>query len=183
MNEFEFPAPSKELPVFTKSQNKPKPDHDPRRYGEIPGALVGSTFPSRHACWKAGVHGHTQAGIHGSESAPAYSIVMSGRYADDCDQGDTFIYSGEGGRSKEVAGKSKFFGERCANQVWNRGNKSLQLSHATGRPVRVIRGHMLHSRYAPAEGFRYDGLYRVTQVVYGDGKTGDGKNGFKTSAA
>ena len=40
----------------------------------------------------------------------------------------------------------------------------LQRSSETRKPVRVIRGYKLHSPYAPAEGYRYDGLYTVEKV-------------------
>lgn len=40
----------------------------------------------------------------------------------------------------------------------------MQKSCETKNPVRVIRGYKLHSGYAPAEGYRYDGLYTVEQV-------------------
>ncbi|KAJ7931415.1 PUA-like domain-containing protein [Mycena leptocephala] len=153
------------------STTKPKPDQDPRVYGHIPGAPVGSTFATRHALWKAGVHGMSQAGIHGSNKRPAYSIVMSGRYKDDFDEGERFVYSGEGGTGDNKNGKRNFLGDQCADQSWTRGNKSLQLSYESKVPVRVVRGHTLGSRYAPVEGYRYDGLYQVTQATYGDGKT------------
>ena len=38
------------------------------------------------------------AGIHGRESEGAYSIVLSGGYDDDRDEGGEFTYSGSGGR-------------------------------------------------------------------------------------
>ena len=38
------------------------------------------------------------AGIHGRESEGSYSIVLSGGYEDDEDDGDEFTYSGSGGR-------------------------------------------------------------------------------------
>ena len=38
------------------------------------------------------------AGIHGRESEGSYSIVLSGGYEDDEDEGDEFTYSGSGGR-------------------------------------------------------------------------------------
>lgn len=38
------------------------------------------------------------AGIHGRETDCAYSLVLSGGYEDDVDNGDEFIYSGSGGR-------------------------------------------------------------------------------------
>ncbi len=39
-----------------------------------------------------------------------------------------------------------------------------QRSSETKKPVRVIRGPKLRSPYAPAEGYRYDGLYTVEKV-------------------
>jgi hypothetical protein len=41
----------------------------------------------------------------------------------------------------------------------------LQVSWKRSRPVRVIRGSALRSRYAPHNGFRYDGLYKVIDVI------------------
>ncbi|KAH0826997.1 PUA-like domain-containing protein [Lanmaoa asiatica] len=40
-------------------------------------------------------------------------------------------------------------------------NKALKRSVETGKPVRVIRGYKLRSKYGPSEGYRYDGLYVV----------------------
>lgn len=42
----------------------------------------------------------------------------------------------------------------------------VQASAETKNPVRVIRGYKLKSPYAPAEGYRYDGLYVVERVAY-----------------
>jgi E3 ubiquitin-protein ligase UHRF1 len=44
------------------------------------------------------VHRPHVAGIHGRESEGAYSIVLSGGYDDDRDEGGEFTYSGSGGR-------------------------------------------------------------------------------------
>jgi len=43
---------------------------------------------SRAAAAEAGVHGKTVAGIHGTKKHGAYSIVLSGGYEDDVDEGD-----------------------------------------------------------------------------------------------
>lgn len=51
-----------------------------------------------------GVHRPHVAGIHGREAHCAYSIVLSGGYEDDVDNGDEFIYTGSGGR--DLSGKS-----------------------------------------------------------------------------
>jgi E3 ubiquitin-protein ligase UHRF1 len=41
---------------------------------------------------------------------------------------------------------------------------SVQLSAEHKKPVRVIRGFKCKSKYAPAEGYRYDGLYVVEKA-------------------
>lgn len=51
--------------------------------------------------WQAsesGIHRPHVAGIHGRENEGSYSIVLSGGYEDDEDNGDEFTYSGSGGR-------------------------------------------------------------------------------------
>ena len=42
---------------------------------------------------------------------------------------------------------------------------ALQISCELGKLVRVIRGHHLGSKYAPQAGYRYDGLYKVINVI------------------
>jgi len=44
------------------------------------------------------VHRPHVAGIHGRETDCAYSLVLSGGYEDDTDNGDEFLYTGSGGR-------------------------------------------------------------------------------------
>ncbi len=46
---------------------------------------------------ESGVHRPHVAGIHGREDDGAYSIVLSGGYNDDQDNGEEFTYSGSGG--------------------------------------------------------------------------------------
>ena len=50
-------------------------------------------------------------------------------------------------------------------------NRSLRKSLETGKPVRVVRGFKLESKYAPLgidyggdTNYRYDGLYRVVKM-------------------
>ena len=66
--------------------------------GEIEGVEVGATLESRRALHDAGIHRPLQAGIAGSASTGAESIVLSGGYVDDEDHGDEVIYTGHGGR-------------------------------------------------------------------------------------
>lgn len=93
------------------------------------------------------------------------SIVLSGGYVDDVDDGDLVIYTGEGGRDPNK-------GRQVADQDLVGGNKALAHNYVEGIPVRVTRGHKLDSPYAPKEGYRYDGLYQV--VSYWDEKGRDG---------
>ena len=62
--------------------------------GEVPGLEAGNTYPNRKALHSARVHNMLMHGI----STDGLSIVMSGGYVDDLDEGDQVIYTGEGGR-------------------------------------------------------------------------------------
>ncbi len=93
------------------------------------------------------------------------SIALSGGYIDDIDEGETIIYTGEGGRDA-------ISGQQIADQELTRGNLALAKNKIDGRPVRVNRGAHLKSRYAPESGYRYDGLYRVQHYWQERGKRG-----------
>ena len=44
------------------------------------------------------------------------------------------------------------------------GNQALKLSCESGLPVRVVRSHKeKRSAYAPPDGVRYDGVYRIAK--------------------
>ncbi|CAB4039298.1 E3 ubiquitin- ligase UHRF1-like, partial [Paramuricea clavata] len=47
------------------------------------------------------------------------------------------------------------------DQTLTKGNLALSKNVENRKPVRVVRGYKLNSPYAPAEGYRYDGLYTV----------------------
>jgi putative restriction endonuclease len=55
-----------------------------------------SLFASRDELNKTGVHLPTRAGISGAAEEGADSIVLSGGYEDDRDDGDVIIYTGHG---------------------------------------------------------------------------------------
>lgn len=59
-----------------------------RKFVDILGVSEGDTFISRRELSKVGVHRPTQAGISGSQTEHADSVVLSGGY-DDKDLGDT----------------------------------------------------------------------------------------------
>ncbi|KIK39267.1 hypothetical protein CY34DRAFT_808518 [Suillus luteus UH-Slu-Lm8-n1] len=136
-----------------------------QRFGEIPGVPVGAKWESRKDCSSAGVHRPLMAGIQGTKETGALSIVVSCYYKDDKDFGDTIYYTGTGGRkrwSDDFPPKRLRLGPQIFDQQWSdSGNEALVKSRDTGNPVRVIRSHKVVSDFAPAEGYRYDGLYTV----------------------
>ncbi|KAK9503887.1 hypothetical protein O3M35_010353 [Rhynocoris fuscipes] len=153
--------------------------------GAIPGIEVGTTWKFRMQVAEAGVHRPHVAGIHGRENHGAYSIVLSGGYEDDIDNGDEIIYTGSGGR--DLTGR-RTAGQSC-DQTLTRLNKALALNCKApldpingaeaedwrqGNPVRVVRNFRgaKHSKYAPKEGNRYDGLYKVVKYYPEKGKSG-----------
>ena len=129
-----------------------------RFFGERPGVPEGTTFEGRRALSEAGVHRPTQAGIGGSGLEGAESVVLSGGYEDDRDQGDLILYTGEGGRDAQT-------GQQTAHQELRRGNLALARSHVLGQPVRVI-------RRVEGSTYRYDGLYAVTSFWHETGQSG-----------
>jgi len=135
-----------------------------RIFGEIEGIPIGMAFASRKEAAAAGVHKPLQAGISGSKDEGADSIVISGGYEDDFDSGDEIIYTGEGGQDDK--------GRHIANQELTRGNLALAKSEIDSLPVRVIRGADKKNPFAPEEGYRYDGLYKVDSHWHEIGKSG-----------
>lgn len=127
-----------------------------RVFGRIAGNPPGSWYDSRSELAEAGVHRPIQAGISGSRYEGADSIVLSGGYEDDKDHGHWILYTGQGGRDPDT-------GVHVEHQQLNRGNMALAKSCLYGLPVRVIRGAGSESRWAPDQGYRYDGLFRLEQ--------------------
>ena len=115
------------------------------QYGELPNVPLGVAFANRRALRTAGAHRPLQAGIDFAPGQPAASVVLSGVYPDD-DQGDTVIYTGQGGLEPGTS-------LAIADQRFVRGNSALVRNRNLGVPVRLIRkiGGV----------FRYDGLYAV----------------------
>ncbi|MCP4047611.1 MAG: HNH endonuclease, partial [Gammaproteobacteria bacterium] len=131
-----------------------------RIFGEIEGVAAGTEFASRAELAASGIHRPTQAGISGSSSKGADSIVVSGGYEDDEDYGDYVIYGGQAGNNP----KTRY---QAADADLNRGNMALVVSYNKGLPVRVTRG--LGSRQRT---YRYDGLYLVERWWADRGKSG-----------
>lgn len=136
-----------------------------RHFGSIEGIPVGASFESRKALSKAGVHRPTMGGICGTPKEGAESIVLSGGYEDDRDDGDMIIYTGHGGNDPATK-------KQVADQELAHGNLALVRNATSGLPVRVSRGARLDSGFAPSSGFRYDGLYVVEEFWHEQGRSG-----------
>jgi len=131
-----------------------------RNFGEIEGVVVGTEFASRAELAASGIHKPTQAGISGSSTKGADSIVVSGGYEDDEDYGDYLIYGGQAGFDPNTKLQNE-------DAELSRGNLALVVSYNKGLPVRVTRG--LGSRQRT---YRYDGLYLVERWWVDRGKSG-----------
>ncbi|NGO75221.1 hypothetical protein G6045_05925 [Streptomyces sp. YC504] len=124
--------------------------------GEVPDTQIGQEFASRRLTHEAGIHRPLQAGICGTKRRGAESIVVSGGYKDDEDFGHVIVYTGHGGQDSS--------GNQVSDQsLDDAGNAALITSYLEGLPVRVVRGAHSGSQWAPAQGYRYDGLFRVTR--------------------
>nr|XP_022903200.1 E3 ubiquitin-protein ligase UHRF1-like [Onthophagus taurus] len=145
--------------------------------GPIPGVQVGTCWRYRTQVSGEGVHRAPVSGIHGSESHFAYSIVVSGGYEDDVDNGEEILYTGSGGR--DLSGNKRVNKQTC-DQKLTRENKALSnncnlKNWKNGEPVRVVRSFKLKlkkSKYAPELGYRYDGIYKVVKFYQEKGKSG-----------
>jgi len=131
-----------------------------RVFGEIEGIAVGTEFASRAELAASGIHKPTQAGISGSTTQGADSIVVSGGYEDDEDYGDYIIYGGQVSNDPNTK-------RQIADAGLSRGNLALVVSYNKGLPVRVTRG--LGSKHHT---YRYDGLYLVERWWADRGRSG-----------
>lgn len=134
------------------------PKRDPRKHGHN-GIAIGQWYAKQCIAFIRGAHGSLMAGIAGSTDADtggAWSIVISGKYDDlDTDHGDVVYYSGSGSHEND--------NPRAPAQSTH-GTNALHASLGSRKPVRVLRAAQGRSRFAPACGIRYDGLYRVASL-------------------
>lgn len=70
---------------------------------------------------EAGIHRPHVAGIHGRSNVGAFSIVLSGGYEDDIDNGDEFLYTGSGGR--DLSGNKRTVLQQTCDQVLTLSNR------------------------------------------------------------
>ncbi|KNZ71384.1 E3 ubiquitin-protein ligase UHRF1 [Termitomyces sp. J132] len=152
--------------------------YDPKKFGAIPDVEIGSWWATRMECSRDAIHAYvvfffinesnlkqisspTVAGISGGPEG-AYSVALSGGYEDDVDLGYAFTYTGSGGRAlkgTKAAPKNLRTAPQSSDQTFDNPR-----SCETGKPIRVVRGFKLQSKYAPSEGYRYDGLYKVEKA-------------------
>jgi putative restriction endonuclease len=132
-------------------------------FGNIEGLEVGTILQSREEMGARGYHNPRQKGIWGASKTGSCSIVLSEGYEDDIDEIDYIKYTGQGGRNSN----SK---KQIADQEFTVGNKGLQISCDYNLPVRVWRG--FQTKYGPERGYRYDGVYYVTEYERVKGVSG-----------
>ncbi|RYR50080.1 hypothetical protein Ahy_A07g036637 [Arachis hypogaea] len=113
---------------------------DKRIVGAIPGVYVGDVFLFRMELCVLGLHGQIQAGIDylAASMSPnnepiATSVIVSGGYEDDMDEGDVIIYTGQGGQATNSV-------RQATHQKLESGNLALERSMYHNIEVRVIRG-------------------------------------------
>ncbi|KAJ7535281.1 hypothetical protein O6H91_12G026100 [Diphasiastrum complanatum] len=142
-----------------------------KRVGPIPGIEVGDQFFFRIEMLVVGLHMQVQAGIdfivakESKFSEPvAVSIVASVGYDYDLNEGDTLIYTGQGGN---VHKDDKI----QEDQKLVRGNLALRNSHRQNLPVRVIRCYGKKNRKSDKI-YTYDGLYQVEKIWNEKGRSG-----------
>ncbi|KAK7407769.1 hypothetical protein VNO78_09835 [Psophocarpus tetragonolobus] len=154
-------------------------NRDKRIVGAIPGVCIGDVFLYRMELCVVGLHGQPQAGIDylpasmSSNGEPiATSVIVSGGYEDDVDEGDVIIYSGHGGQDKHS--------KQVFHQKLEGGNLAMERSMHYGIEVRVIRG-VRYEGAASATGklYVYDGLYRILECWFDVGKSGFGVYKYK----
>ncbi|KAG0047352.1 hypothetical protein BGZ83_007576 [Gryganskiella cystojenkinii] len=171
-----------------KGVDKPFSLVDQYHVGRIPGIAVGSSWRKRLHVAAAGMHRPPVAGIGGTaeDCGGAVSIVLSGGYAEDTDEGESFIYTGSGGRNLKDGNKRT--DKQTSDQALKSANRALARTcdcpvnpedggvaknWRNSRPVRVIRGYEMrrhYPEYAPREGFRYDGIYKLEKYWEEKGK-------------
>ena len=142
-----------------------------KRIGVVPGVEVGDIFFFRMEMCLIGLHAPIMAGIDymglkvsQDEEPVAVSIVSSGGYEDNSEDGDVLIYSGQGGNVYKR-------GMEITDQKLERGNLALEKSLHRGNEVRVIRG-VKDIATLTGKIYVYDGLYKIQESWVEKGKSG-----------
>ncbi|GGE95738.1 YDG/SRA domain-containing protein [Hymenobacter cavernae] len=134
-----------------------------RQFGHVGSYQPGDIFANRLALSAAGLHRPTRAGISGTQHEGVDSIVVADAYEDDVFTDEEIRYAGHGGRDPRT-------GKQVTDQLLTDRNLALVKSHATGRPIRVLR----KVAHEGSTVFRYEGLFQVTAYEYTQGIAGYG---------
>ncbi|WP_405492482.1 YDG/SRA domain-containing protein [Streptomyces sp. NBC_00096] len=139
-----------------------------RVVGHIDGIEPGSVLRRRRDVFDARLHGDLQRGISklkdGDGALVSDAIVLNGGYLDDDDSWHEILYTG----ASPDADRDPQTKRLKVSQSWDYAdNAALKLSYERGHPIRILRGHKGEDRYSPSEGYRYDGLYRITEARTG----------------
>ncbi|CAL5201233.1 unnamed protein product [Lathyrus oleraceus] len=142
-----------------------------KRIGSVPGVEIGDIFFFRMEMCVVGLHNQSMGGIdaiksHHEDEALAISIVSSGEYDDEAEDGDVIIYTGQGGNFNK---KEK----HVSDQKLHRGNLALDRSSRQHNEVRVIRG-IKDTTALNSKIYVYDGLYKIQDSWTEISKEGDG---------
>jgi SAD/SRA domain len=126
------------------------------------GLTVGDWFPSQFSTVACGAHGATQAGISGTASKGAFSILCTKTYAG-ADTGNLqeFDYCAPG--SIENTDTTELTGSV--------GHEAMLMSYREDHKIRVFRG-VGACAGAPNAGIRYDGLYQIVKKTSANNKDG-----------
>ncbi|KAI3677992.1 hypothetical protein L6452_37269 [Arctium lappa] len=159
-----------DLRAGTICMNKGARANVKKRIGAVPGVDIGDIFFFRFELCLVGLHAPSMAGIDymgvkfsADEEPVAVSIVSSGGYEDEGDDGDVLIYSGQGG----VQRKDK----PQMDQKLVRGNLALEKSLHRANEVRVVRG-LRDFANPTGKVYVYDGLYKIHESWIEKGKSG-----------
>ncbi|KAK7377979.1 hypothetical protein VNO80_03415 [Phaseolus coccineus] len=140
-----------------------------KHIGSVSGVEIGDIFFFRFELCLVGLHAPSMAGIDyigtktSQEEEPlAVSIVSSGGYEDDVEDGDVLIYSGQGGVNRDKG---------ASDQKLERGNLALDNSARRGNEVRVIRG-LKDLHHPTGKVYVYDGLYKIQDSWVDKAKSG-----------
>ncbi|CAL0332769.1 unnamed protein product [Lupinus luteus] len=140
-----------------------------KSFGAVSGVEVGDIFYFRIELCLVGLHAPSMAGIDyigtktSQEEEPlAVSIVSSGGYEDNVEDGDVLIYTGQGGANKEKG---------ASDQKLERGNLALEKSMHRGNDVRVMRG-LTDLAHPTGKVYIYDGLYKIQNTWVEKAKNG-----------
>ncbi|KAJ3646639.1 hypothetical protein Zmor_024217 [Zophobas morio] len=145
-------------------------------FGPILGIQVGTVWNDKSQIFEAGVHTNSASNVCGAEEG-VYSIVLENPHEVLQDCGDEFyynIFSRSTMKPRTITTKvfiqhitkmAKQLTSNCHN--YKRENCSFGKADIweRGKPIRIVRSDKLRniSKFAPENGFRYDGIYKVVE--------------------